>query len=442
MWLFSTKETNFTRLRLTNLMRKIFFLLLIISNLYSCAITKHRKLKKKTLTILSDDFYKNQFVGFLAIDPAKNDTVVNYNSSKYFTPASNTKIATLYTALNTLPEKIPALKYLISNDTIYIQGTGDPTLLHPYFKDSTAINFLKGFENISLYLNNFEEEKYGPGWAWEDYGYYFQPERNSLPLYGNVVSMYKTDSLHVTPNHFKGNITEIDFHKSREESSNQFYFNPIVKDTLETPFILDSTLTKILLENVLNKKIAISNTFPEGEKNTLFSVTPDSVYKRMMEVSDNFLAEQLLILSSATLSDTLSVTRAQKNILNNQLADLKQLPRWVDGSGLSRYNLFSPASLVHILTKMYTEQPKERLFNIFPVGGVSGTLTNWYDGSDQPYIYAKSGSLGNNYCLSGYLLTKSGKTLIFSFMNNHYKTPTAEVKKRMQAIFENIRDTY
>tara|TARA_R110002051_G_scaffold201653_2_gene268431 strand:- start:317 stop:1588 length:1272 start_codon:yes stop_codon:yes gene_type:complete len=423
-------------------MRKIIFLILIINILYGCSSVKYQKLRKQTQLGLSDEFFENQFLGFFVFDPDKNDTIINFNGSKYFTPASNTKIATLYTSINTLPEKIPALKYIISNDTIFIEGTGDPTLLHSYFKDSTAINFLKDYEHITLYLNNFEDEKYGSGWAWEDYGAYFQPERNSFPIYGNVVTIFNTDSLHITPNYFKEQTTLIDFNKPREEKSNTFYINPTEKDTLETPFIIDSTITKIVLENVLHKKIAITNFMPDGHRNTLFSIPSDTLYKRMMKVSDNFLAEQLLILSSSMLSDTLSISKAQKNILSNQLADLKQPPRWVDGSGLSRYNLFTPESLVHILAKLYREQPKERLFNIFPIGGVSGTLKNWFEGTNKPYIYAKTGSLGNNYCLSGYLLTKSGKTLIFSFMNNHYKESTSELKKRMQIILENIRDTY
>ncbi|WFO18127.1 D-alanyl-D-alanine carboxypeptidase [Cellulophaga baltica 4] len=95
-----------------------------------------------------------------------------------------------------------------------------------------------------------------------------------------------------------------------------------------------------------------------------------------------------------------------------------------------------------MLKKIYMEQSQERIFDLFPAGGVSGTLTNWYGGINEPYLYAKSGSLGNVYCLSGYLRTKSGKTLIFSIMNNHYKQPTEEIKKRMQLVFENLRDHY
>jgi len=97
---------------------------------------------------------------------------------------------------------------------------------------------------------------------------------------------------------------------------------------------------------------------------------------------------------------------------------------------------------VQVLTKLYAEIPRNRLFNLFPSGGEFGTLKNWYAGNSRPYIYAKSGTLGNNYSLSGYLITNSGKTFIFSFMNNHYTKPTNEVKKSMQTVLELLRDQY
>ncbi len=420
-------------------MNKLYYILFIVSALQSCSSLK---VKKDINKALNKSFYDNQFVGVLILNPEKNDTIINYNSTKYFTPASTTKIATLYTALQTLPEKIPALKYTVLNDTLFIKGTGDPTLLNPYFKDSTVIGFLKNYKNIAINLTNFYDEKYGPGWAWEDYGYYYQPERNSLPIFGNVATIYKTDKIYSVPEIFENDIYELNYGKPREEYKNTFYYNSIKKDTIETPFIINDTLVKNLLGKATNSKITITDKFPDIKTKTFYSVVSDSVYKRMMHKSDNFLAEQLLIVSSSILSDTLSIAKAQKNILSNQLSDLKQMPRWVDGSGLSRYNLFTPTNFVQILTKLYYEQPKERLFNIFPAGGVSGTLQNWYKGPNEPYIYAKSGSLGNNYSLCGYLITKSGKTLIFSFMNNHFKKPTDEVKNQMQVIFENLRDNY
>ncbi|KGK30643.1 D-alanyl-D-alanine carboxypeptidase/D-alanyl-D-alanine-endopeptidase [Cellulophaga sp. E6(2014)] len=423
-------------------MRRILFLLLIINSLHSCSVSKIKKIRKETQQAFMKPFYDNQFLGVFIYDPINNDTLVKYNSEKYFTPASTTKIATLYTALNVLPKNIPTLKYHTTGDTIYIEGTGDPSLLHPYFKDSTALHFLKGYNHIKLNLNNFKTTAYGPGWAWEDYDAYYQPERSSFPMYGNVLSVYKNDSITITPSIFKNNILAMVAPKARDQHRNIFYNDLNKKDTTVTPFIVDDTLVKSLLDSALNKNVELITKFPEVNKQTVYSIPTDSILKRMMAVSDNFLAEQLLISSSATLSDTLSFRKAQRYILEHHLADLKQPPRWVDGSGLSRYNLFTPESLVHILKKIYMEQSQERIFDLFPAGGVSGTLTNWYGGINEPYLYAKSGSLGNVYCLSGYLRTKSDKTLIFSIMNNHYKQPTEEIKKRMQLVFENLRDHY
>ena len=61
---------------------------------------------------------------------------------------------------------------------------------------------------------------------------------------------------------------------------------------------------------------------------------------------------------------------------------------------------------------------------------------------DKPYIYAKSGSLGNNYNLSGYLITNSGKVLAFSYMNNHFMNSSSKIKEKMQVTLKKIRDKF
>ena len=419
----------------------IFLSIAILFFLAGCASSKSR-ISKSISDSLVDKKTENYFTGILIFDPQNGDTLYNQNAKKYFTPASNTKIFTLYSSLKLLPEKIPTLKYLAKNDSLYFEGTGDPTLFHPYFQDSTAIDFLKDKKNIALCMNNFQDAKYGPGWSWDDYHYYYQVERVGFPLYGNVVTLFNFPDKTISPDIFRDSVIDLGFKINRESEKNRFYFSPRRKDTAEIPFRTDSTLTRKILERALGKKVKVIDRIPDGEKTILYSVSTDSVLKRMMHESDNFLAEQLLILASSTLSDTLSGQRTRKYVVDSLLRDLKQQPRWVDGSGLSRYNLFTPESMVQVLLKMYREIPLERLFDFFPEGGVSGTLEDWYPGNPEPYIIAKTGSLGNNHCLSGYLLTKSGKTLIFSFMNNHFRRPSSEIKMRMQRIFEEIRDTY
>ncbi|UCD60883.1 MAG: D-alanyl-D-alanine carboxypeptidase [Flavobacteriaceae bacterium] len=416
--------------------------ILILLTVLVGACAGSKKLDKTINTALNPETFGNHFSGIMIYDPISRDTLYRRNSAKYFTPASNTKIFTLYTSLTLLPRDIPAIKYCNVDDTLFIEGTGNPSLLHPFFKDSSAIRFLEGYNNISLNLKNFTDTRFGPGWAWEDYDGYYAAERSALPIFGNVVTIYKTDTLHVIPGYFRSGVTMMKNTTNREIDSNSFYYDPAIKDSLEIPFKTDSLVIQELLEAAIGREISLVSKMPCEEKKILPGMPTDSINKIMMQESDNFLAEQLLLLASSTLSDTLNTEIAIAYMLKNRLKDLKQPPRWVDGSGLSRYNLFSPESMVYVLNAMHKEIPKERLFNLFAQGGHSGTIADWYPGNPHPYIYAKTGSLGNNHNISGYLITKSGKTLIFSFMNNHFKNSVSEIKKQMQSVFEWLRDNY
>ncbi|WP_369048032.1 D-alanyl-D-alanine carboxypeptidase/D-alanyl-D-alanine-endopeptidase [Tenacibaculum sp. UWU-22] len=415
-------------------------MLLFIAIITSCkSIKLHKALNQKTNT----SFFNNQFTGLYIYDIVANKTLYNYNGNKYFTPASNTKIFTLFTALEMLSDSIPAFKYAVNKDTITIQGTGDPSFLHPYFNDSTALKKTKKFKNVHLIINNISDKRYGPGWAWEDFDAYFSAERSAFPMYGDVITISKkNDSLKIYPSYFKNKVTLTDNFYGRDEYKNNFYYAKNRTKETEIPILIDSALIANLWNNIAPNKVSIINNHKQPLSKIAYSIPRDSLCKRMMELSDNFLAEQILILASSTLSDTLSSKKAIQFMLANQLKTLEQKPRWVDGSGLSRYNLFTPKSFVTVLTKMYKQFSKKRVFNLFPIGGKSGTLKSWYKGNPSPYIYAKSGTLGNNYNLSGYLVTNSGKVLVFSYMNNHFLHQTKDVKKQMQATFEWLRDTY
>ncbi|TLP80268.1 D-alanyl-D-alanine carboxypeptidase/D-alanyl-D-alanine-endopeptidase [Maribacter sp. ACAM166] len=422
-------------------MRNILFKVVIFIIISACS-SKKAIISKQLDSNLSSAFYKNQFTGVLIIDAQTKDTVYNQDSDKYFIPASNTKIFTLFAAIKSLPKQIPTLRYIKVKDTLYFEGTGDPSFLHPYLKDSTALKFLKSQTNLVYALGNFKDEKYGPGWAWDDYQWYYSPERSGLPVYGNVVMSYKNPELIVSPPYFKDSVFQLTHKNNRNEATNIFYYPPQSTDTLEIPFITSIQATKSILEKVLKKPVGIRLLIPEGDKKTLYGIDADSLYIRMMHESDNFIAEQLLLLAASELKDTLNGNIARTHILENELIDLAQQPRWVDGSGLSRYNLFTPQNMVSVLDKLYTMIPQERLYAIFPAGGISGTLKERFIGEGKPYVYAKSGSLSNNYCLSGYLLTNSGKTLIFSFMNNHFKQSLAEERLQLEGMLETLRNTY
>lgn len=414
--------------------------------LVSCGSAPQRKFNKNIGKFLDSAAWQNQFTGVFIYDPAQKDTLYRHDSDKYFTPASNTKIFTLFAAMELLPELLPQLQYQIDGDTMYFRGTGDPTLLHPYFKSNKSLELLGAVSKVRWVYDQMDANAMGPGWSWGDYDAYYAPERSELPLYGNVV-MAGTPAANtrwISPEGFEHQWEQELPKFARDQYNNHFYlYTRNNEDTLEIPYITDTAATRMLLETYLDKKVDLVKKAPGETWETIYGVPADSVYKRMMKNSDNFLAEQLLIQASGMISDTLDPEKAIRFILEGPLAHLKQHPRWVDGSGLSRYNLFTPESMVATLTQLYECYGTERLFAFFPEGGVSGTLKGYFpDKDDSPYIHAKTGTLSNNYNLSGYLVTHSGKLLVFSFMNNHYRESSTTVKQRMAPILEWIRDHY
>ena len=167
------------------------------------------------------------------------------------------------------------------------------------------------------------------------------------------------------------------------------------------------------------------------------------VLREMMLPSDNFIAEQLLLVSTNQFQQQLNTADAIQYISKKYFSDLPDKPHWVDGSGLSRMNLITPRDIIKVLSNIYKEVGSgEKLFSLLPAGGKSGTLKNAYPKTDSPFVFGKTGSFSNNYNQSGYIVTKKGKVLLFSFMNNHFVQSTAEVRKEMARIVTFIHEKF
>lgn len=421
------------------------------------ALSACSPLSKKSLTkrFRGIEERLHDHTGFMLYDPGKKRTIYEYNSATYFTPASNTKIFTLYASLKILGDSIPGLRYIERNDSLIFWGTGDPSFLYKnVYNDSTVFSFLKNHPK-PLYLStaNFQAEMFGPGWAWDDYNDYYSAERSGFPIYGNIfTARLESDTPKISPPYFERFYSlgdEADRNRFvREIHSNQFKFHPGKRKTSTTewniPIKVSDLLVADLLADTLDRPVVATHIpLPDSTVtvSTLYSVPADSLYRVLMQDSDNFIAEQLLLICAGVLSDTLRSEIAIDYVKENFLQDLPDEPRWVDGSGLSRFNLFTPRSIVKMWEKIAEIVPTNRLFPLLATGGVSGTIRNWYKG-ETPYIFGKTGSLNNNHCLSGFLVTRSGKTLLFSFMNSNYIIPSNVVRSNMQELLQLIHERY
>ena len=428
--------------------------------LFSCIGTRKLRTVDLPVTVTENEVFERGFTGFLLYDPATKKTVYEQNADKLFTPASNTKILTFYAASQLLPDQIPSLTYLEQGDSLIIWGTGDPSTLHPWLPANGMVRWLRERpeRNIFFCPGNYRDDRYGLGWMWDDYAYAYQAEKSPLPIYGNLVRFDRDQSnvgFYVNPARF-ANLTVLNPNLGgnepilvRRENENIFEYNPraLTGSAFEEylPFRYQPELATALLSDTIGRNIQLLplQLIPPPDAPRLNGLEADILYRELMQESDNFIAEQLLLLISNEYFGALNTEDAIGFATDSLYANLPQPLRWVDGSGLSRYNLVSPRDLVQVLEGLYFSMEQNRLFGIFPAGGQSGTLKNWYAGeSGRPYVYAKTGTLSGVHCLSGYLETKSGKVLIFSFMHNNYTGSSRDYKEAMQTVLEEIRDTY
>ena len=449
--------------------------------LASCSVTKQIA-KQADEILLKDSAISTGHIGISIYEPASNTYWYNYNADKYFIPASNTKLFTLYAGMKYLGDSLTGLAYQNFSDTaINVVGIGDPTFIHADFKNQPVLDFLKA-QHKAIYLSgNYKDSALGYGWAWDDYNDDYMIERNAFPIYGNTIKIelngynyigelsYKPN-WNIIPSYFKpyidegfkmeistnySNIAKFNTQKffiSRSRTSNKLnlYQGNSVFYKTEIPFYTNVNKTAIevlkndfqlnITEGSLSDKILYAGTPAKLRWHKIKSQPSDSLFKPMMHRSDNFFAEQTLLMVSNEYLGYMSTGKIIETLLASDLKDAPQKPKWVDGCGLSRYNLFTPQSFVYILKKIKSEFGWDRIKNILPTGG-TGTLSSYYK-KDSSYIYAKTGTLSNNCALSGYLITKKGKMLIFSVLNNNYITSAVLVRKAVEHFLVAIRENY
>jgi D-alanyl-D-alanine carboxypeptidase/D-alanyl-D-alanine-endopeptidase (penicillin-binding protein 4) len=110
---------------------------------------------------------------------------------------------------------------------------------------------------------------------------------------------------------------------------------------------------------------------------------------------------------------------------------------FLDGSGLSRRDLVTPAATVQLLIYA-ARQPWGAAFEeSLPVSGVDGSLTDRFKNTPAAgLIHAKTGSLSHVNALSGFGQTQSGKRFVFSIFCNNHNLPAVKVLAAMDAVMQ------
>ena len=145
-------------------------------------------------------------VGIYIYDDSVKRPIAAYQDEKYFTPASNTKLFSLYTGLRLLGDSLPGLNYIETDTAIFLIPTGDPTLLDSFYTVQPVVDFLRSTQKKMYFVNvGWKEDGLGRGWSTDDYDEGFSAERSPLPLNGNTILWSSTGKYPSLPDAYPAN---------------------------------------------------------------------------------------------------------------------------------------------------------------------------------------------------------------------------------------------
>lgn len=430
-------------------LRILFITVLILFSVQLNAQTTEIRSRFEMLDELlgENSFFDNHLTGFMLYDLDSQWVQYEKNSHMNFIPASTTKLLTFYASVLVLRDSTVSFRYINNGNEITIWGSGDPSWKYPPVPQPGLVEFFKPYNKINLSLENWKDTPFGYGWQWDDYYFSYSPERSPFPVYGNIVTFTNTNKVPVSNIPlFNSMLSKSDKEirgVQRDFISNTFYYNPplYINQFSTLPFITSPDLMAKLLEGSLGKAVSLTKQrIPDNAK--VFkggSIKP--LWREMLQESDNFIAEQILMMVSDVLFNELNGERAIDYIKKNHMADFPDAPKWVDGSGLSRHNLVTPRSMITLMVKLDNLLPRNELMQLLPQGGINGTLKNNYK-APRPYVFAKTGTISNHHALVGLVKGNSGKLYAFAFMNNNYLNKSSEIRREMEKVMVFIKENY
>lgn len=436
-------------------MRKITQLTALAAILLASCGTQKKLTKEANKLFINDESLKHAHVGVSVYSTKEDKFLYQHQADQFFAPASNTKIVTTYAAMKHLGDSLPGIRYFENDTAVYLLPTGDPTLLHEDFKVHPVYEFIKSI-NKKIYItdDNWKANAFGAGWSWDYYSFNYGPERSPLPVYGNYIKFAQSESAlgksYTTvpslpwPTNVKEN-NDANFYVKREWRANEFNVT-VGKNTnraQQVPYMTEGLNGAItLLKQATGKDFhhIAMNDIPSKNFKVIYSQPVDSMLKPLMYRSDNFFAEQTMLLVANELLGEMNDNKIAQEMKKGMFKTLPNDYRWADGSGLSRVNHFSPNDFIEMLKLMKEDVGMDRIKVVFANGGV-GTLASLY-GEIKDKIYAKTGSLTGVTALSGYLETKSGDQLIFSLLVNNNRGDAANTRQNFKKFLLYLYEKY
>lgn len=451
-------------------------------------------IQQKIKALQSSPDLANAGIGICVSDIKTGEEFIKSEPQLSLVPASIMKVITTATALEVFgPDfrfnTILSYSGMIRNDTLFgdlqIIGGGDPTLGSVYFPETN--HFLDVWtdaiqrENIKVITGNlimdatiYESQTIPDTWVWEDMGNYYGAGASGISVFDNMYEIHlksgemagkSTELISVIPE-----IPNLELKNevlSSDQNSDQAY---VFGSPLENKRVIRGTIPKNRADYAIKASVpnpAALIAFEFRKKLSTNKVTLSGITKYEKAIVDSSF--QLSVIQSPPLKDIIRVTNHESvNLFAEHL--LKHLAfhkfglgttkdgckfilqfwqeRGVDmngffmsdGSGLSRFNAFTPSHMVNILKFMKNKSDYfADFYQSLPSAG-NGTLTVFSkDDFPNDCLRAKSGSMTRVRCYSGYLITTSGRQLSFAVMLNNFSCSQKEVTRKIEELLVELR---
>ncbi len=448
-------------------------------------------LKEKLDLILADDVLANSMTGVHVRNATTGEEVYEQFSDIRLRPASNMKLFTAVAALETLGTDYTFTTEVLTDGAVsgstlegdvYVKGKGDPTLLKEDLDQFADELLNQGIEEISGDILGddtwYDDVRLSEDMSWDNEPSYVAAQISALTMSPN--DDYDTGSVivEVTPGSEVGEPAEVktvpetdhvtivnntetgDSNASNSVSVNREHgTNDIVIDgsmplnanksrtwssvwdpTVYTLDIFKKSLEEkgiTLKEDVATKRATAPK---DAEQLTSKESMPlEDIMIPFMKLSNNGHAEMLTKEMGVVEYDEGSWSKGLEVIYDvaESLGVDKDTIMLRDGSGMSDKGLIPAEQFTSLLYAAQDRAWYPDFLNSLPVAGASdrmvgGTLRNRLTGeSTKENATAKTGSTTSVSTLTGYVTTKDGEKLIFSILNNNFKSgsmPTIQDK--------------
>jgi serine-type D-Ala-D-Ala carboxypeptidase/endopeptidase (penicillin-binding protein 4) len=407
----------------------------------------------------------------LVVADASGREIVSLNPDARFTPASNTKIFTTATAFARLDVSAPArgTAVALEGSKVVLIGAGDASLIDApacaadclsTLADAVAATGVKQVTDIIGDDTLFPDERWGPGWSWDDMQTLSGAAVSALTINNNVVRLEVAPGREGEPlkarwrdgDDYLELVNETRTLKSGEAgelrldrlpgsqtarllgslSAEQAGFDMTL--AVEDPAHFTAWRFKRLLVargivvtgevRARHRSVAVPERLPPPEPQLLARLNAPRLADDLSVInkqSQNLHAELMLRRLSVDHGGTGSIEDGLKFVRETLMNARPALEDYdfSDGSGLSTYGRVTPRLMVRFLNWTQTQGWGEAFTSTLPIGGVDGSLRRRFAGTAlQGKIFAKTGRLNSVNTLSGFMIAKSGKKLTFSAFAN------------------------